>query len=340
MYQDNRKKPEGARNLKRKVFAICVIILLSITTIYGASISTVKAATGQGDWITKYRIETADTGQLILDKDFTTGATSGSGSMVEGAQLKVTVTISIGVNNPSTNLNLATEMQHSSKDHYWEAQPGYSLGSYNPNSQSFSFAQNAGTLEIICYGVIPTGKVVQKVGNVTLHVPTPISLISLKDPSGAVLDQIRPNITDSAIDNFNTLLKDKQDKLASLSSSGVAPGYVELFQNVINEAQAAASKGFAEDATAMLKALEVSNEPASATMQILFLPLIVAFAVIAGVFGFMFMKIRGKVSYFQLVVEDQIKDLEGLTLRASKIDRTMSSNLESVKDRLKHLIGM
>ena len=75
-------------------------------------------------------------------------------------------------------------------------------------------------------------------------------------------------------------------------------------------------------------------------MQALFIPLIVVVAVIAVVFAFMFMRVRGKISYLQLVVEDQIKDLEGLTLRASKIDRTMSSNLESVKDRLKRLVGM
>jgi hypothetical protein len=78
----------------------------------------------------------------------------------------------------------------------------------------------------------------------------------------------------------------------------------------------------------------------SSTMQSLFIPIIGVLAVVAVVFVIMFLRVRGKVSYFQLVVEDQIKDLEGLTLRASKIDRTMSSNLESVKDRLKRLVGM
>ena len=63
-------------------------------------------------------------------------------------------------------------------------------------------------------------------------------------------------------------------------------------------------------------------------------------AAVAVIFVVLFLRVRGKVSYFQLVVEDQIKDLEGLTLRASKIDRTMSSSLESVKDRLKRLVGM
>ncbi|MCJ7793562.1 hypothetical protein MUP42_01370, partial [Candidatus Bathyarchaeota archaeon] len=69
-------------------------------------------------------------------------------------------------------------------------------------------------------------------------------------------------------------------------------------------------------------------------------PIIGVLAVVAVVFVVMFLRVRGKISYFQLVVEDQIKDLEGLTLRAQKIDRTMSSNLESVKERLKRLVGM
>jgi hypothetical protein len=72
----------------------------------------------------------------------------------------------------------------------------------------------------------------------------------------------------------------------------------------------------------------------------LYIPLIAVLAVLAVLFVVLFLRVRGKVSYFQLVVEDQIKDLEGLTLRASKIDRAMSSNLESVKERLKRLVGM
>jgi ABC-type sugar transport system permease subunit len=90
----------------------------------------------------------------------------------------------------------------------------------------------------------------------------------------------------------------------------------------------------------MLDTLDVASAPAGAMMQILFLPLIVVFAVVAVLFAFLFMRNRGKVSYFRLVIEDQIKDLEGLTLRASKIDRTISSSLETVEERLKRLVGM
>lgn len=328
--------------MKSKVFALFVILLLASTTIYLTTNQPVQAAVGQGDWITKYRIETADTHQLLLERDFKTGTTSGSGAIAEGADLMVTVTIAVGVNNPTANLNLATELQKSgARDFYWshDTSDGYSFGSWNPNSASFSFPESAGTFTIVCYGVVPTGKVVQTVGDVTLHKPTPIGLVVLKDPSGAVLDQVKPDITDGKIDEFNTLLRDKQAKLSALQSSGASPSFTAAFQNTITAAQSVAQQGFADNAIAMLNAFNVPD-PASATLEILFIPLIAVFAVLAGVLGFMFMRVRGKVGYYRLVVEDQIKDLEGLTLRASKIDRSMGANLESVKDRLKRLVGM
>jgi hypothetical protein len=326
--------------MKTKILAICVFVLLA--SVYMISISTTLAAVGEGEWITKYRITDDTTGNLILDKDFATGATSGSGQISAGAELKVTVTISIATSNPSSSLTLSTAMAHSpSLDHYWEhdASDGYSLGGYNPNAASFSFSQAAGTLTISCIGVA-SGQVSTTVSGITLHKPVPISLISLKDPSGTVLDQIKPNITDSAINEYNTKLKAKKDTLAGLAGSGVDPGYVELYQNVVAQSQVVADQGLTDNAVAMLDSLNVANAPAGAIMQILFLPLIVVFGVVAVLFAFLFMRNRGKVSYFRLVIEDQIKDLEGLTLRASKIDRTISSSLASIEDRLKRLVGM
>ncbi len=328
--------------MRSKFIAIFVIIILTSTTLYLSTNYTTKAAVGGGEWITSYRIEDADTHQLILSEDFETGTKSGSGAIAEGADLMIEVTIVIGTSSPSTKLSLSTELQRSEgEDHIWEhpSGDGFDLGGYNPNAQSFTFSQEAGTLEMVCIGRVPTGKVVKTLGNVTLHIPTPIGLITLKDPSGTTLDAVRPDITDGKIDEYNQLLKEKQEKLSSLQGSGAPPSYTQALSNTIQASQDAADQGFADSAIAMLKAFNVAD-PASATMEILFIPLVVVFAVIAGIFGFLFMRIRGKVGYFQLVVEDQIKDLEGLTMRAAKIDRSMSANLESVKDRLKRLVGM
>lgn len=327
--------------MKTKILAVSVLVL--ITSISIISISNSFALTGDGEWITKYQINDATTNNLIYSKDFTTGAVSGSPQISNLQELKITVTIDIATNNPSSSLTLVTALQHpKTLDHYWahEATDGYILGSsYNPNSPSFSFSQTAGTLIVTCYG-IASGQTTITSSGVTLHKSVPISLVALKDPSNAILDEVKLNITDSAINNFNTKLAAKQSGLSGLQSSGVDPTYVALYQNILTGAQAVADQGLTDQAVSMLDSLDVAGTPASGLMQNLFLPLIIVFAVIAVLFAFLFMRNRGKVGYYKLVIEDQIKDLEGLTMRASKIDRTISSNLASIEDRLKRLVGM
>jgi hypothetical protein len=109
---------------------------------------------------------------------------------------------------------------------------------------------------------------------------------------------------------------------------------------MLNQSKALVAKGYVNEAIALLNAIPASGEPMGSALGMIVWPAIGGAAAAAVVFALLFMRARGKVSYFRLVVEDQIKDLEGLTLRASKIDRTMSSSLDSVKDRLKRLVGM
>lgn len=169
----------------------------------------------------------------------------------------------------------------------------------------------------------------------------PVNVVTLYGPSSGIpLDQITVSATSAGMNQFETLYNQKAAHLTSLKSSGVAQGYIDIYTNVLNESTVVANSGDVTDAIAMLNGLNVANEPMSSTTQALFIPVIVVLAALAVVFVVMFLRVRGKVSYFQLVVEDQIKDLEGLTIRASKIDRAMSANLESVKDRLKRLVGM
>jgi len=331
--------------MDKKILALSLLLILTTMFITSISVSTVKAQTvGTGQWITKYTITDASSGVNLLTKDIATGKTSGTLDITEGENVVVTATINIGVSNPSTDLTLGTSMQHSTlqPNMYWElVSTNYSLGSFDPNSRSFSFPEAAGTFVISCYGVTPTGVVEQTTPNgLTLNIPTPCDMILLTDPTGTVLDEIAPNIINAAIYNYLGALSTQESTLKSLKSSGVASGYVAIYANVINESEALEAEGFTAGAMSLLNGLSSAGAPPSSTTQALFIPVAVVLAVIAAVFAFMFIRLRGKVSYFQLVVEDQIKDLEGLTLRASKIDRTMSSNLESVKDRLKRLVGM
>lgn len=314
--------------MRTKLFSIvlCLFLLLTVVSVAPAYCADVD----EGEWITKYTVRDS-TGTLLMKFDADAGINETYSQILAGMEVTVTFTIDIPVSG-SGSLQLSTSMSHSSAHTtYWDvADEVYSL--VNPNSATTTFDWVKGTVEIICYGQIPS--------NAVSSAPVRFILVKLSVPGGDVLDQIKPYVYNAAMGNYQSLLQAKEDKLQSLKDSGVSAGYVELFENVIDQAKAEFEDGYVNNAIALLNALDVSGEPASAVMEFLFLPIIVVLIVLVAVVAFMFMRAKGKIKYVLLVLEDQIKDLEGLTLRASKIDRTIASNLDSIKDRLKSLVGM
>ena len=325
------KKPWGI-NLNKKILALSLILFLTIMCMPSMSIFTVKAQNASGTgWITSYSIYDYSSKQLLVEYNSATGVNQTLAPMLPNEQVYCTFTINVFTGG-SGDLSLGTSLQRLLQGEYWSlVTQNYSLGSaYDPNSNPTQFSWTQGTFTMTLYGIVPTPS----------SAAAPIYVVSLYGPSGTVLQQITVLATSAAMASFLTLYNQKEANLKSLESSGVASGYTSLLSTVLTQAEAEATAGDVTGATNLLNAINTSNAPAGSTEQALFLPLIVVVAVIAVIFAFLFMRIRGKVSYFQLVVEDQIKDLEGLTLRISKIDRQSSSSLESVKDRLKRLVGM
>ena len=318
--------------MNKKILALSLLLMLITVYVTSVSISSVKAV-GEGQWIPGYQIYDYNSGQLLKEFNITTGVNMTYSPILPGADLKVIFTVNVFTAG-SGDLKLQTSMGRLLSGTYWDlVTQNYTLGNdYNPNANPAEFTWTEGTFTMIVYGTVPTS---------ASNTSAPVNLVSLYGPSGGVaIDQISVVATSAQLTQFQTLYDQREAHLQSLISSGVAQGYIDLYTNVLNESQSEANQGYVASAIALLNGLNVSNEPMSSTMQSLFIPIIGVLAVVAVVFVVMFLRVRGKVSYFQLVVEDQIKDLEGLTLRASKIDRTMSSSLESVKDRLKRLVGM
>jgi len=331
LYVLNAKKIQERAKLKNKIVVLSLLIIL--TTMMIVSFSPVKAV-GQGQWITTYAIEDSS-GQLLVQYDPTTNTTNTLAPVLPGTDIKVTFTVNVIALGADT-LRLSTSLQKSTSNPsgYWVLQSStYDMGStYNPASQSTTFKWTEGTFDMILYGKVP---------NSASSVAQTVSVVSLYSGSGGTaLDQITVQATSAGLANFNVLYSQQQTKLNKLISDGVSQGYIDIFTNVLNASRTIANAGDVTNAIALLNGLNTANAPVSSTMESLFLPIIGVLAAVAVIFVVLFLRIRGKVSYFQLVVEDQIKDLEGLTLRASKIDRAMSSSLDSVKDRLKRLVGM
>jgi len=294
---------------------------------------SIVQAVGEGQWITSYTIVDNNSDQVLVQYDSSTGLNQTLSPVVPGSDVKVTFTINVFTAG-SGNLKLQTGMGKLLSDRYWElVTQDYNLGSdFNPNANPAQFTWTLGTFTMTVYGKIPTS---------TSQSGAPINVVSLFGPTGGVaIDQISIVATTALMTQYNSLYSQKLAHLQSLKSSGVDQGYIDIYSNVLNASQTEANGGYVSNAIALLNGLNTANEPISSVMTFVYIPLIVVLAVISALFAVLFLRVRGKVSYFQLVVEDQIKDLEGLTLRASKIDRSMSSNLESVKDRLKRIVGM
>ena len=317
--------------MKIKVLAISLLVLLTVVS-FGTF--TAQGAAGEGEWITNYTVEDPSTGQLMVEVNFDTGENQTLAAIFAGSELAVTFTVNVPVTSPNTILKLTTSMLHSQReDVYWKlVSQDYELVAYNPNEQFVQFYQAKGELTLTLYGRVPV--------TVVRDIPVQYLVVTLYGPAGETLDNIKVRVVTAEMEKFDTIYVQKAEKLQSLKDSGVAPGYIELYEKVLNESRVQAEEGNVEGAIGMLNALSVSNEPASSAIEGLFLPLIGVLVAVSVVLGFMFIRGRGKMQYVLLVLEDQIRDLEGLTLRASRVDRTISTSLESVKDRLKSIVGM
>ena len=318
--------------MRTKVLAVCLLLVLIFVSV--GFVATTKADVGEGDWFVSYTIEDPNTGELLVDVDFEADEERILGSIFGGSELEITFTVDVGVTSPNTLLKLKTAMAHSNlEDTYWELiSKEYELTAYNPNSQDVQFYQAQGELTMKLYGRVPQ--------NIAQDIAVDYRVVTLYGPAGETLDLIEVRVVTAETSEYETLFLEKEDELRSLKESGVDPGYLELYENVLNESKIQADEGYVEAAIGMLNTLDVDDVPAYSTVEGLFLPVVGALVAIVVVFGIMFLRGRGRIQYVMMVLEDQIRDLEGLTLRASRVDRTISTSLESVKDRLKSIVGM
>jgi len=318
--------------MSKKVLVLSIILLLTTISLASVSLSSAatKTSTSDNQWITDYAIYDYATDALLVQHVASTNKTQVFSPVLPGADISITFTVNV-IASGEGDLTLRSGLSKPSSGTYWTYNDdSYDLGSsFKPNSATTAFNWEEGTFEITLNGKVPTSTSAAK----------SIIAVTLSGPSGSTLDTIKLTATTAEMGTFQTLLSQKQDEVEAMKASGVDPGYTDLCENILTNAQSVAESGDTEDAIALLNGIGV-NAPAGSFMQVAFYPIVAVVAVVAVLFIVMFLRIRSKMSYFRLVVEDQIKDLEGLTLRASKIDRAMSANLDSVKDRLKRLVGM
>jgi hypothetical protein len=230
-------------------------------------------------------------------------------------------------------------MNQQSESTYWEVGPEFPRTTdYNPAQRTISLHHTQGIYEVTATGKISSDATTYTGEGLTLHRPLEITLIELDGPVGTDYDDITVTVIDNKIDDYRFLLDQKKAELQEYQDTGVDPAYIQLYENFVALSEEQAEQGLVDNAMDLLNNLEVDTTPVEtgpSWMERYFLPAVGGLALIAILGVFLFIRTNSKLGFVKMVVEDQIREMEALQSRASRIDRNLASRLDEINTRLK-----
>lgn len=321
--------------MKRIIVLMVALILTPAWAVEGAN---------DTHWIEEYQIKDLTTGRLVLSHDVVDDVLTQNAPVFAGEDYNVTFKLNVRQNIPfavltmslSTNLNKPT-----AEDVFWDI---HTLEmdlteDYNPAGRTIKFSQNQGVYYVSAFCLIKSDITTPSSSQgVTIHRPVDLKILRLIGPDETELDSITVNVIDSRIDDYNLLLSRKEAELADYRTSNVDPAYVELYEKFVELAKDEARLGLVDSAIGLLNTLEVEAPPVStgpSWMERYFLPAVGGLAVFFILSAALFLRARSRLGFVTMIVEDQIREMEGLGMRASRIDRNLAQRLNEINERLK-----
>jgi len=286
-------------------------------------------------WIEEYQIKDLTTGRLVLRHDVVDNVLIQNAPVFAGEDYNVTFKLNVRQNIPfavltlslSTNLNKPT-----AEDVFWDIHTTEMdlTEDYNPAGRTIKFSQNQGVYYVSAFCLIKSDITTPSSSQgVTIHRPVDLKILRLIGPDETELDSITVNVIDSRIDDYNILLSQNQDELAGYRTSNVDPAYVELYENLVELAKEEAQLGLVDSAIGLLNTLEVEAPPVStgpSWMERYFLPAVGGLAVLFILSAVLFLRTKSRLGFVTMIVEDQIREMEALGMRASRIDRNLAQS--------------
>jgi hypothetical protein len=271
------------------------------------------------------------------------------GHLMAGDTYTVSLTIKVGVDLADNTLILSTPMEKMG-DVYWRlenAYEGVDTELWQPGLPQIEFNVVEGDAEFLLKGSVPSDYTSEKLPNEEdLHFPRSISLVQLSlGPDGVQLGERKLIVKDQAIVAYEQTLADKELLLqeATTDPNTAAPEYVELVQDVMDRAEDLSSKGYVEDAKALLGILpsSVSGFPIAVSEKsvVPYLIGIFVLALILIVFVGLLLRARSNSSFIRQQVDEEAGRLDVLSVRISKIDKHLGRDIEQVKEQLERISG-
>ncbi len=220
---------------------------------------------------------------------------------------------------------------------YWDLPADYlgdRLKNISPARKQISFGvDKEGKAPFKLTGEVPAESVAIKLpNNQFLHQQAAIKLLVLSSGSGTIKDTKSAKAIDKSIETYNNVFAQKRSVVEGLS---LDPFILNLVAAMVKEAQGLATAGNTDAATAILNDIPDKGWPQAATSSGMLWIFIIALAVIALLLAFLMIKGRGSAGYTKGVIEDQVKKLDVVSVKAGRLgDKVLVQEINSVKDEL------
>ena len=292
-------------------------------------------------WIEEYRLEHYSTSQKILEWSSSSGQLIQNAPVLAGNEYKLSFRINVRqtVDNAVLELRLSESLQKKSKTVFWEIETVELplTKDYNPAERTIKFNHTQGVYRLSIVGDID--RALTSVGSgVVFHKPVDLTFITLTGPGETPYDDITINVIDNRIDDYRRLRSLKETELAQYKQSNVDPAYIQLYEKFLNIAISEAELGLVDNAINLMNNLQVEAPPVEtgpSWQEQYFLPAVGALAALTIISAALFVRSRSRLGLVTMLVEDQIREMEALQSRASRVDRSLAQRLQEINDRLK-----
>ncbi len=308
-------------NGRHRGLAALVSILAIISLILTYHSQTAQAQQSATVRITKFQVQTID-------------GKEAPAPLMAGSSYRISFTLAVA-KGVSDTVILDTDFKMVGNK-YWdlpEKYPGINLQTVNPARKQISFRSDEGNPEFVLTGQIPEDVVAVKLPTGQfLHLKKPVLLLTLKTASGSINDERKMDAIDKSIETYQATLVAKRKVVEG--SSGEA-SFVGLIGALVKEAQALAAKGDTDGGAALLKAIPDRGWPQPPASNMMMYAIIGVVAIMALIFLVLMIKSRGTASYSRGVIEDQVKRLDVVSVKAGRLgDKVLLQEINSVKEEL------
>lgn len=260
-------------------------------------------------------------------------------ALVAGGEYTVIFSVNIGATLVDRIL-LTTNLERT-RDVFWTLENTYGgvdLDTWTPGSPAIDFAAQSGTADFTLTGRVPefiTEKFWDENGR-TIHAIQSFQLLIVSlDSNKEILDSREASITDQIIIRFGNLIQEKRDLI---ETTQMDPQYSALAMSIITQSEGLTTAGYYDDAIVLLESIPSSGFPAPPVVTNLFLGSTVGLAAVSAILVLLFIRARGGKGFISRRVEDETKKLDLLLVKATRVDKALSSEIEMIKRALQDLI--